>query len=145
MTMLMRFDPFRELDWLTGRMQPGRVVPQMMPMDAFRHEDHFVIHFDLPGVDPNSIDLTVEKNSLTVKAERSWHPVEGDEVIATERPTGTFSRQLLLGDNLDTDNIEASYHDGVLTLTIPVAESAKPRKVAVSTAAGDKPRVIDAS
>ena len=144
MTMLMRFDPFRELDRLTEQLMGSvRAAPRMMPMDAFRHGDHFVVHFDLPGVDPNSIELTVERNSLTVKAERSWHTVEGDEVIASERPVGTFTRQLMLGDSLDTENIEATYDQGVLTLSIPVAEGAKPKKVPIS--AGGKAQPIEAS
>ena len=112
-------------------------------MDAFRHGDHFVVHFDLPGVDPNSIELTVERNALTVKAERSWHTFEGDQMVASERPMGTFSRELMLGDSLDSEQIEATYDQGVLTLSIPVAEGAKPRKVEVSS--GGKPEVISAS
>ena len=134
MTMLMRFDPFRDFDRLSEALRRSRGgAPQMMPMDAFRHGDHVVVHFDLPGVDPNSIELTVERNSLTVQAQRSWHTMEGDQELATERPMGTFSRELILGDNLDTDQIDATYDQGVLTLSIPVAEGAKPRKVQVSS------------
>jgi HSP20 family protein len=141
---VMRFDPFRDFDRLTEQLLGARTPPaRMMPMDAFRHGDHFVVHFDLPGVDPNSIELTVERNALTVKAERSWHTVEGDEVVASERPVGTFSRQLMLGDSLDTDHIEATYDQGVLTLSIPVAEGAKPRKVTITS--GGKPAPIEAS
>ena len=89
MTMLMHFDPFRDFDRLTEQLLRGRVAaPRMMPMDAFRHGDHFVVHFDLPGVDPNSIELTVENNALTVKAERSWHELEGDEVVASGARSG---------------------------------------------------------
>jgi len=144
MTMLMHFDPFRDFDRLTEQLLRGRMAaPRMMPMDAFRHGDHFVVHFDLPGVDPDSIELTVENHALTVKAERSWHELEGDDVVAAERPVGTFTRQLVLGDSLDTERIEASYDQGVLTLTIPVAERAQPKKVSVTS--GSRPKVIDAS
>jgi HSP20 family protein len=106
-----------------------------IPMDAYRHGDSFVISLDLPGVDPSSIDLTVERNALTISAERHWEPVEGDQVIASERRQGTFTRQLLLGDGLDPDRIHASYENGVLTVTIPVAASAKPRKIEVESEA----------
>jgi HSP20 family protein len=102
-------------------------------MDAYRHGDSFVVNLDLPGVDPNSIDLTVERNSLTISAERHWEPVEGDQIIASERRQGSFTRQLLLGDGLDADRIHASYENGVLTVTIPVAESAQPRKIEVES------------
>lgn len=129
--MLMRFDPFAELDRLS-RESFGR-RPAVMPMDAFRSGERFVVRFDLPGVDPGSIDLTVEKNVLTVHAERAWAPVEGEEVVVAERPQGTFTRQLFLGETLDSEHIEAHYDQGVLTLTVPVAERARPRKVEVST------------
>ena len=129
--MLMRFDPFRELDRLTNQRGWG-TAGGAMPIDAYRHGDHFVVHFDLPGVDPGAVELTVEKNVLTVKAERNWQPAESDEVVVAERPRGSFSRQLFLGETLDTDRIEASYDRGVLTVSIPVAEAAKPRKVAIS-------------
>ena len=133
--MLMRFDPFRELDRLTQEtFGLGRI--SAMPMDAYRQGDQFVVNFDLPGVEPTSIDLTVEQNVLTVAAERSWRPAEGQQVVATERPQGRFSRQLFLGESLDSDHITATYHDGVLTLTVPVAEEAKPRKVEISTGHG---------
>ena len=102
-------------------------------MDAYRHDDSFVINLDLPGVDPRSIDLTVERNSLTISAERRWEPVEGDQVVASERRQGTFSRQLLLGDGLDADRIHASYENGVLTVMIPVAASAQPRKIEIES------------
>jgi HSP20 family protein len=133
--MLMRFDPFRELDRLSqDRWGAGRVP--VMPMDAYREGDNFVVHFDLPGVDADSIDLTVEKNVLTVSAERRWQPGNGAEVVATERPQGSFSRQLFLGDSLDADRVDAQYEHGVLTLTIPVAEQAKPRKIEVGSGNG---------
>jgi HSP20 family protein len=132
--MLMRFDPFRELDRVAQMFSPpgaNRQAATAMPMDAYRDGDAFVVLFDLPGVDPESIDLTVEKNVLTVRAERTWQPREDQEVLVAERPQGTFSRQLFLGDSLDADNVAAAYDHGVLTLTIPVAEQAKPRKVEV--------------
>jgi HSP20 family protein len=133
-TMLMRTDPFRELDRLTQQVMGtnGTLArPSVMPMDAWRDGEHFVVEFDLPGVDLDSIDLDVERNVVTVKAERP--PRDGDtEMIAAERARGVFSRQLILGDNLDTDNIAASYSAGVLSLRIPVAEQAKPRKIVIS-------------
>jgi HSP20 family protein len=135
-TMLMRTDPFRELDRLTQQVfgPDGTVArPSVMPMDAWRDGDTFHVEFDLPGVGPESIDIDVERNVVTVRAERA--PRSDDaELIAAERPRGVFSRQLVLGDNLDTDRIEAGYDAGVLTLTIPVAEQAKPRKIEVSGA-----------
>ncbi len=138
--MLMRFDPFRESDplsqWL-GRQQSGGSRQLAMPMDAYREGDRFIVNFDLPGVNPDSIDLTVEKNVLTVRAERVWQPQDGSEVLVSERPHGTFTRQLFLGDSLDTAKLAATFRDGVLTLTIPVAKQAKPRKVAISHGNGD--------
>ena len=139
--MLMRFDPFRELDRLSEQAWGGARTPAM-PMDAYRRGDHFVVHFDLPGVDPSSIDLTVEKNVLTVSAERRWEPEEGNEVVVAERPQGHFTRQLFLGEGLDADGIEADYDSGVLTVRVPVAEQAKPRKVQV-TSGGGSPTAIE--
>jgi len=130
--MLMRFDPFREFDRLTQQAIGTNGRPAVMPMDAYRKGDEFVVHFDLPGVDPSSIELTVEKNVLTVSAERHWDSKD-QEFIANERPQGSFSRQLFLGDTLDADHVEAGYDRGVLTLTIPVAEQAKPRKIEVTS------------
>jgi len=131
--MLMRTDPFRELDRLTQQLVGTVARPAAMPMDAYQEGDSFIVHFDLPGVDPGSIDLDVERNVLTVRAER--RPVMGDQtqMLAAERPTGTFSRQLFLGESLDTDRIEATYDVGVLTVRIPVAEKAKPRKITVGS------------
>lgn len=142
--MLMRTDPFRELDRFAQQALGTRMRPAVMPMDAYREEDHFVVHFDLPGVDPSSIDLTVEKNVLTVSAERQWRANENQEVVASERPQGTFSRQLFLGESLDTEHVQASYDNGVLTVTIPVAEQAKPRKVEISSGGGGA-KPIDAN
>jgi HSP20 family protein len=139
-TMLMRTDPFRELDRLTQQFFGTAARPAFMPMDAWREEDTFHIEFDLPGVNPDSIDLDVERNVLTVSANRPAR--NGNfEFFANERPSGVFSRQLILGDNVDLDKISASYHDGVLALEVPVAEKAKPRKIAV--AAGDGQRTIE--
>jgi HSP20 family protein len=131
MAMLMRFDPFRDFDRVFEQAW-GQARQASVPMDAFRHGDQIVIHLDLPGVDASSIDLSVERNVVTVTAERSWQSVEGDHVIAAERRHGTFTRQLFLGDGLDTEKIAATYENGVLTVTIPVASHAKPRKVEVS-------------
>jgi HSP20 family protein len=134
--MLLRFDPFRdverELDRITAAASSG-YRPTAMAMDAWRQGDRFFVRLDLPGVDPESIDLTVEKDVLTVSAERQWQRAEGDEVLVAERPQGRWSRQLFLGEGLDPDRIDASYDQGVLTITLPVAEAAKPRKVAVTT------------
>jgi HSP20 family protein len=129
--MLMRTDPFREFDRLAQQVFGSDHRPAAMPMDAYRSGDDFVVHFDLPGVDPETIDLDVERNVLNVHAERRSPAPEGAEMIAAERPTGVFSRQLFLGDTLDADRVDASYDAGVLTLRIPVAEKAKPRKIQV--------------
>ena len=137
--MLMRTDPFRELDRLTQQLVGNNAGtwsrPTAMPMDAYRDGDRFVVAFDLPGVSPEAIELDVERNVLTVKAERR-PVVTGDQVEmqVAERPLGVFSRQLFLGDTLDTENIEAGYEAGVLTLRIPIAERAKPRKIAIANA-----------
>lgn len=136
--MLMRFDPFADFDRLTRQLwgNTERVARWYMPVDAYRLGDRFYLHLDLPGIDPESIDLTVEKSTLTVKAERSWQIPEDAQVIMSERPQGTFSRQFFLGEGLDTEHIEAGYDHGVLTVTIPVAEGAKPKKIVVG--ASDK-------
>ena len=148
--MLMRTDPFRELDRLTqqffgGASTPGTWSrPNPMPLDAYRHGDRYVVSFDLPGVAPDAIDLDVERNVLTVKAERRPPEMGEDvEMQVSERPLGVFSRQLFLGDTLDADRIEASYESGVLTLRIPIAEQAKPRKIAIA-AADSEHKQIDA-
>jgi HSP20 family protein len=131
--MLMRYDPFREIDRFTEGLFGNAGRAPWMPMDAYRKGDHVSILFDLPGVRPDSIDLTVERNVLTVKAERGWFPEEGAEVIARERTQGTFSRQVLLGEALDAEHVDARYEDGVLRVTIPVLEKAKPRKVEIQS------------
>lgn len=130
--MLMRTDPFREFDRLTQQVFGTTARPAALPMDAYRSGDEFVIHFDLPGVDPESIDLDIERNVLTVRAERASAAPEGAEMIASERTTGKFSRQLFLGETLDSERVDASYESGVLTLRIPVAEQAKPRKIQIT-------------
>ena len=143
--MLMRTDPFRELDRFTQQLfgQNGTWSrPAVMPMDAYRDGEQYVVHFDLPGVDPSSIDLNVERNVLTVKAERTPSYREDVELQVAERPRGVFSRQLFLGETLDADRVEASYDTGVLTLRIPIAEKAKPRKIEVT--GGDAPKEINA-
>ena len=131
--MLMRTDPFRELDRLTQQVLGTTSRPAAMPMDAYRHGDNFYIHFDLPGVNPESIDLTVEQNVLTVRAERAPIQADGAEMIVSERPSGIFTRQVFLGESLDPDKIAADYSAGVLTLTIPVHEAAKPRSIQVTS------------
>ena len=141
--MLMRYDPFREFDRLAQEAFGTRVRPAVMPMDAYREDDHFVVHLDLPGVDASAIDVTVEKNVLTVSAQRSWQPSENQDVVVSERPQGTFSRQLFLGEGLDTDRVEASYDAGVLTIRIPVAEQAKPRKIEIGSSG--RAQAIEAS
>lgn len=141
--MLLRTtDPFRDFDRLTQQLLGTTNRPAVMPMDAWREGDQFVIEFDLPGVAKESIDLDVERNVLTVRAERVAR--NGDwEALATERPKGVFSRQLVLGDNLDLDRIEAAYADGVLRLVVPVAEKAKPRKIQIG-AGSDERTAIEA-
>ncbi|MDP9091558.1 MAG: HSP20 family small heat-shock protein [Actinomycetota bacterium] len=138
--MLMRTDPFRELDRLSQQVlgTNGTLArPSVMPMDAWRAGETFHVEFDLPGVSPDSIDLDVERNVVTVRAERPARASDA-ELIAAERPRGVFSRQLVLGDNLDTEHIAASYDGGVLTLRIPVAEKAKPRKISITSKGADR-------
>jgi HSP20 family protein len=146
MAMLSSFDPFfRDFDRWSDNLLNRRVPagPRLMTADAYRHGDHFVVRFDLPGVDPASIDVTVEKNVLSVGAARSWTPGEEDQVVLAERPQGHFERKLYLGDNLDTDHIEANYDHGVITLRIPVSEQAKARKVEVTS--GERPDALVAN
>src|SRR3954465_11229646 len=149
MAMLTAYDPFaatsaafRALDQLTGRSGLTARPLSGMPMDAYRGGDNFVAPLDLPGVDPGSIDLSVEGNTLTVSAERSVPQLENAEWTIAERPYGSYTRQLVLGRSLDTDALEASYHDGVLTLSIPVAEKARARKIQVTRA--DAPAAVEA-
>ncbi|MEU5566294.1 Hsp20/alpha crystallin family protein [Micromonospora musae] len=141
--MLMRTDPFREIDRLAEQFLGTAVRPAVMHMDAYRDGDFFYAAFDLPGVDPESIECTVERNVLTVRAERRRPSDDKVELVAAERPMGLFSRQLFLGDTLDADQLEAGYENGVLTLRIPVAERAKPRRVPV-VSRGDGHKQINA-
>ena len=141
--MLMRTDPFRDLDRLTQQVFGTATRPAFMPMDAWRSGDVFHIEFDLPGVSTDSIDLDVERNVLTVRAERD-QPSNEEEMIAAERPRGVFSRQIILGDNLNLDAVEASYTDGILHLVIPVAEKAKPRKISIDSGTNGESKVITA-
>lgn len=131
--MLIRTDPFRELDRLTQQVFGTAARPAAMPMDAWQEDGEFVVAFDLPGVAPDTVDLNVERNVLTVRAERRDPTQPNVELVVAERPRGVFSRQLILGDTLDTENIKATYHFGVLTLRIPVAEQAKPRKIEIES------------
>jgi HSP20 family protein len=145
--MLMRTDPFRELDRLSQQLfgnTPGTSSrPTAMPMDAYREGEQFVVQFDLPGVNPDAIEMDVERNVLTVTAERPpVAPGEHVEMQVAERPLGVFSRQLFLGDTLDADHIDAHYDAGVLTLRIPILEKAKPRKIAITSA--DETKQINA-
>ena len=133
--MLMRTDPFRELDRLTQQLltsQGTLARPAAMLMDAWREGESFIVEFDLPGVSQDSIDIDVERNVVTIRAERPARASDA-ELVAAERPRGVFSRQLVLGDNLDTEHIQAGYDSGVLTLKIPVAEHAKPRKIEIGS------------
>ncbi len=130
--MLVRTDPFRELDRLTQQVLGTTARPAAMPMDAYRQGDTFYVHFDLPGVGAESIDLTAEQNVLTVRAERMPKQPDDAEMLISERPAGVFTRQVFLGDTLDVDNISADYSAGVLTLAIPVREQAKPRSIQVT-------------
>ena len=141
--MLMRTDPFREMDRMAEQLLNATARPTAMPMDAYRDGDYFVVQFDLPGVDADSIDLEVERNVLTVQATRPA-PSEDQqrEMLVHERRSGAFSRQVFLGDTLDADNIAADYADGVLTLRIPVTDQAKPRKISIAT--GGQARQIGA-
>lgn len=140
---MLRFDPFRELDRMTEQMlgvpTGSARSPRFMPMDLYRSGDHYVLHADLPGVDPGSIDVNVENNTLTIRAERSGRTEEGVQWIGSERPSGTFQRQLTLGDSVSMDDIAATYENGVLTVTIPVAERARARKVEVTTTSQSTP------
>jgi HSP20 family protein len=136
---VLRFDPFRDMDRLAEQVlgaQAGSArAPRFMPMDLYRSGDHYVVHADLPGVDPGSVDVNVDGGTLTIKAQRSGRTEESVDWIVSERFAGTYMRQLFLGDGVDADQISATYHNGVLTLSIPVAEKAKPRRIHVSAPA----------
>ena len=139
----LTFDPFRDLDRLANQLLgPGSAQargPRWMPMDLYRSGDHYVVNVDLPGVDPGSIDLDVDGNTLTVRAERTLGADESAQWLAQERPAGGFMRQLSLGEGLDVEKIHAGYENGVLSLTIPVAEQARPRKIEVQTSGQSTP------
>ncbi|MDQ0864708.1 Hsp20/alpha crystallin family protein [Arthrobacter globiformis] len=135
---MLMLDPFRQLDRLAEQVLGTVARPAAMPMDAWREGDEYVVAFDLPGVEVDSIDLGVEQNALTVRAERKAPVGEGTELLASERPRGVFSRQLVLGDALETENVKANYDAGVLTLRIPVAAQAAPRKIEIETKGGQQ-------
>src|SRR3954469_26056993 len=130
--MAMNFDPFRELDRLAGSVFETR-GPKLMPMDLYRDGDHYVLTADLPGIDPGSVDIDVDGQLLTIRAERTLTGGEGVKWITREREAASFLRQLSLGQGVDTEHIAANYSNGVLSVTIPVSEKAKPRKIEVST------------
>jgi HSP20 family protein len=139
MAMLIRTEPFRELDRLTQQVFGGAWSrPAVMPMDAYRAGDEYVVHFDLPGVDPSAIELSVENSTLTVKAERRPVVDESTETVVAERPYGVFSRQVYLGEVLDTEHVDAAYDAGVLTLRIPVSAQAKPRRIEINAGGGTR-------
>ncbi|MGW1680114.1 Hsp20/alpha crystallin family protein [Saccharopolyspora antimicrobica] len=145
---MLQFDPFRDFSRLANEVLNATRAPQAMPMDVYRLGDHYVIEFDLPGVDPDSLDLITENNTLTVRAERKT-AVRGSEqsepsYLAAERPRGTFSRQLMMGEGVNLSGIAADYKDGVLTVTVPVAEEAKPRRVEIGRGGGQR-KVIESS
>jgi HSP20 family protein len=126
-------DPFRQMDRLTSQLLSGTRTPMGMPIDVWQTDDGFHVWLDLPGVDPDSVDITTERNTLTIKAERRAESEDRQNVLIAERPQGTFTRQLQLGDTVDTENIQASYSDGVLHLTLPMTQAAQPRRVQVRT------------
>ncbi|MDF9749521.1 Hsp20 family protein [Arthrobacter sp. ES3-54] len=139
--MLMRTDPFRELDRLAQQVLGTTARPAAMPMDAWQEGEEFVVALDLPGVSVDSVDIDVERNVLTVRAERKGLTGENTELIAAERPRGVFSRQLILGDALDTESVKASYDAGVLTLRIPMAERAKPRRIEITSEQNERQEI----
>ncbi|MEV0719319.1 Hsp20/alpha crystallin family protein [Asanoa sp. NPDC050611] len=139
---MMRFDPFRDFDRLANEVLGAARTPSLMPMDCLRTGDTFVVRFDMPGIDADTLDVSAENNTLTVQAERRRHDPDDATYLVSERPSGTYRRQLVLGEGLDIDAIRADYHDGVLSLTIPVAERAKPRRIEV-THSGNDHKVIE--
>jgi HSP20 family protein len=141
---VMRFDPFRQFDRLAEQMLGSARAPRSMPMEAYRRGDQFFVHLDLPGVVPDDVQLTVERNVVAIRAERRPMYQEGDDVVVDETPQGTFTRQLFLGDNLDSSRLEATYDLGMLTLMIPVAEQAKPRRIPIG-AQGRGPQQVTTS
>jgi HSP20 family protein len=144
---VLRFDPFHDIDTvarqLLGESSGTGRAPRFMPMDLFKAGDHYVLNADLPGVDPGSIDVSVDNGTLTLRAQRTVPSEEGVQWIASERFAGTFMRQVSLGENVDVENISATYNNGVLSVTIPIAERAKPRRIQIS-GASQEPRTIEA-
>ncbi|APX04217.1 Hsp20/alpha crystallin family protein [Arthrobacter sp. QXT-31] len=138
---MLMLDPFRQLDRLTEQVLGTAGRPAAMPMDAWREGDDYVVALDLPGVDGGSIDVGVDRNVLTVRAERKDVAGKDTEMVASERPRGVFSRQLILGDAMETEKMTASYDAGVLTLRIPVAAQAKPRKIEIQVKGGEQPQI----
>ncbi len=142
---VLRFDPFRELDRMTEQLlgvpAGSPRSPRFMPMDLYRSGDHYVLHADLPGVDPGSVDVSVDNGTLTIRAQRSARTEDGVEWLASERFTGSYLRQLSLGDGIDADRISATDENGVLTLSLPLAEKAKPRRIDIAVS-GDAPVVL---
>jgi HSP20 family protein len=143
--MLTRFDPVADFERLGSELL-GTLSRRAtgMPIDAYRHEDHWVVKVDLPGVTPGSIDLTVDRNVLRIEASRDWSHSEGDLVLAAERPRGSFSRQLVLSEDIDTNAIKADYEDGVLSVVLPVAEAARPKRVVIGTSNSAGPTSVEA-
>jgi HSP20 family protein len=139
--MAIGYDPFRELDQLAQQLMSGGRSPRSFPMDAYRRGDDFFVHLDLPGVDPGSIDITVEGSNITISAERRFKQHEDDDILVSERPQGRFSRDLRVGTRIDSGAIEADYEGGVLTLRLPMAAEAKPRRVEVRS--GEQQKTID--
>ena len=143
---ILRFDPFRDpfrdLDRLANQLMSGTRMPHGMPMDVYKRDNAWHIELDLPGVDADTIDVTAERNALTVHAQRRSSSSEAEEVLVAERPQGEFTRQMVLGEGLDTEALQATYDNGVLRITVPLAAQAQPRKVQISR--GDQPKVIDA-
>lgn len=136
---LMRFDPFRDFDRVTGELfRTAARAPRLVAMDGYRDGERYVLHFDLPGVDPESLEVTAEKNVLTVRGQRKELAPEGARYLVSERTGGVFGRRVVLGDGLDLNNVSADYADGVLTVAIPVAEQAKPRKIEIARGDGQK-------
>ena len=134
----LRFDPFRELDRMASEMMGAARAPRLMPMDAYRHGENYVLRFDLPGIDSERMEIVAENSTLTIRAERRSDAPDGAEFVVAERPSGAYSRQIMLGDGLDVDAVTAEYRDGVLVVTIPVAEQAKPRRIEIGRDGGSR-------
>lgn len=143
---MLRFDPFSDIDSLAKTLLGADVgasrVPRFMPMDLYRVNDHYVLNADLPGVDPGTVDVSVDHGTLTLSATRTSSSDENMQWLASERFAGTYRRQLSLGENIDADKISATYNNGVLSVTIPIAEQAKPRRIEVSRAGNSEQTMI---